>query len=211
MMPLLTFGTQRERCEQRSKQTDLVHTSHLLILNSWDLWRPWRSWTSAKTADIKAEFNWTSMYFQWRLRLNHDSFWNVHRLIHIRGDTFTGDLASDRRPAEVAGGGRERQRNFTGNLIRDQMEVRRVSLPPSLSWSARTAPQNGNSIRPYQVSSLSADPRTTLVISLRNSVAHIPLTLTTSTRLGWLLPFFWRHRNQNWHQCHVMSRPQSQN
>lgn len=83
-------------------------------------------------------------------------------------------------------GRRERQRNFTGNLIRDQMEVRRVSLPPSLSWSARTAPQNGNSIRPYQVSSLSADPRTMLVISLRSSVVRISLTLITSTRLGYI-------------------------
>lgn len=70
------------------------------------------------------------MYFQWRLRLNRESFRSVHRLIHIHWDTFTGELASDWPPAEVAGGGRER--HFTGNLISDQMEVRRVSLPPSL-------------------------------------------------------------------------------
>lgn len=40
-----------------------------------------------------------------------------------------------------AGGGvwSERQRNFTGNLITDQMEVRRVSLPPSLPPLLREA------------------------------------------------------------------------
>lgn len=101
---------------------------------------------------------------------------------HLRSEEIR--LRAGSRQTEVPagpGGVSERQRNFTGNLITDQMEVRRVSLPSSLPpsllpRSACAARQNGNSIRPNQVSSSSADPRTMLLISLRSSGVRVPPT-----------------------------------
>lgn len=75
-------------------------------------------------------------------------------------DTVTGRLTLDGRPADVAGGGRGRERNFTGNFIRDQMEVRRISLPRSpevLTQHNKMETQSGQT-RPH-LAQLTAGPR----------------------------------------------------
>lgn len=62
--------------------------------------------------------------------------WIVRWPSEVGGDPVTGGVASDGRTSRA--GAKERRRNFTGNLITDEMEVRRVSLPPSLPPSVST-------------------------------------------------------------------------
>lgn len=70
-----------------------------------------------------------------------------------------------------------RQSHYRSNGSKTALTSSLPSLRPSLlPRSACAARQNGNSIRPNQLSSLSADPRTTLVISLRSSGVRDPPT-----------------------------------
>lgn len=118
---------------EHNKQTNSAHTLYPLIIDT--LQRP------------DGIFTWILCCIRWASR-----WWrpgSPHYTLPFttdwgrRSDTFPSsatDMVTGRRPGWCSWRvKRERQRNSTSNFISDQMEVRPVSLPASLSWSARTA------------------------------------------------------------------------
>lgn len=79
------------------------------------------------------------------------------------------------------GGGGQRSREILPAIVLQikWKSEKSPSLPPSLALSSpeKLARQNGNSIRPNQTSSMSADSQTTLLISLKSRRVHLLLNL----------------------------------